>query len=169
MDKSREEIPQWTWYNGNFLFQFEEQLKINPSLSISDFFDQFQKSQGIYGLNFYHTKNQGTIFLLLYGLLVTPKEIWEKSNTDFNFYSRKYFEIKTGDTNISTLDFLRLLRNSLSHANFSINPDRNIILFWNINNSGTKNFEVEINYPDIAYFLNEIGKYYINDVKNHTE
>jgi hypothetical protein len=27
MCKSREEIPQWTWYNGQFLFQFDEQLK----------------------------------------------------------------------------------------------------------------------------------------------
>jgi len=27
ISKSREEITQWTWYNGQFLFQFDEQLK----------------------------------------------------------------------------------------------------------------------------------------------
>jgi len=28
MINSREEIPQWTWYNGQFLFQFYDCLKV---------------------------------------------------------------------------------------------------------------------------------------------
>jgi len=64
MSDSRHEIPQWTWYNGQFLFQFDEQLKKNPNLTIFQFFTDFLKSQGLENLNIYNTKNQGTVILL---------------------------------------------------------------------------------------------------------
>jgi len=71
------------------------------------------------------------------------------------------------DTNIDTLKFLRLLRNSLSHANFSIETTTAMLTFWNMYNE-TKNFEVQISYGDWGMFLSEVGKYYINEVKNGT-
>lgn len=121
MNDSRNEIPQWTWYNGQFLFQFDEQLKKNPDKSISEFFDDFLTGQGLENLNVYHTKNQGTVILLMYGLLVIPKEIWERSTTNFQFKTKEKFSIKISTGNYpDTLNFLRLLRNSLAHANFSI-------------------------------------------------
>jgi len=46
MNDSRNKIPQWTWYNGQFLFQFDEQLKKYPDKSISEFFDDFLTSHG---------------------------------------------------------------------------------------------------------------------------
>lgn len=167
MSKSREEIPQWTWYNGQFLFQFDEELKTNPNQTISEFFSNFLTSQGMQNQNFYHTKNQGTVILLMYGLLVIPKEIWEKSTTNFQFMTRNKFEVKTPtiDGNLDTLNFLRLLRNSLSHANFSIDVLNGRLTFWN-NNNGTKNFEAVISYGDLGEFLAEVGKYYVNEVKN---
>src|SRR3989338_6472158 len=58
MGNSREEIPQWIWYNGQFLFQFDEQLKKNPKMTISSFFSDFLTNQGLQNLNIYHTKNQ---------------------------------------------------------------------------------------------------------------
>jgi len=166
MDKSREEIPQWTWYNGNFMFQFDEELKRNPSKSIKDFFLDFKKNQGIAIYDFYHTKNQGIVILLMYGLLIIPKEIWEREKTNFPFESKKYFKIITGNNELSTLDFLRLLRNALAHANFSINAKNSIVTFWNINSANQINFEVQVQYDKITIFMSEIGKYYINEVKN---
>lgn len=70
------------------------------------------------------------------------------------------------EENLTTFDFLRLIRNSLSHANFSIDAKTNSLTFWNNNREGTKDFEVEITYPDLGDFIVEIGKYYINEVKH---
>ncbi|MFL0162463.1 HEPN family nuclease [Aquirufa salirivi] len=166
MTDSREDIPKWTWYNGQFLFQFDEQLKQNPNMTIYDFFQEFLTNQKLQSLNIYHTKNQGTVILLLYGLLVIPKEIWEETNTNFKFESRDKFTFNhPTDKNLDTITFLRLLRNSLSHANFAIDIENKRLKFWN-DYKGIKNFEVEIRYDDIGVFLSEVGKYYINEVMN---
>ncbi len=166
MNNSRREIPQWTWYNGQFLFQFDEQLKQNPNKTISEFFNEFLTSQGLENLSVYHTKNQGISILLSYGLLVIPKEIWEKAATNFLFTTRnKFLILQPANNNIDTLKFLRLLRNSLSHANFAIDTNDQMLTFWNSKN-GIKNFEVKIGYGDWGLFLTEVGKYYINEVKN---
>lgn len=162
---SRQDIPQWTWYNGQFLFQFYDQLKDNPQKSISDFFSEFLISQSLQNLDVYHTKNPGTVILLMYGLLVIPKEIWEKENTDFSFNTRSKFKfIIPKYNNINTLDFLRFLRNSLAHANFSIDATSSKLTFWNCFKE-ERNFEVEISYANLGQFISEIGKYYINEVK----
>ena len=163
--KTRQEIPQWTWYNGQFLFQFDEELKKNPDKTIAQFFSDFLAKEGIKNLGFYHTKNQGVAILLLYGLLVIPKEIWEKSSTNFQFTTRGKFSIKPPtEINLSSLKFLQLLRNSLAHANFSIDISSSRLTFWN-NRNEIKNFEVEISFADLGEFLSEIGKYYVNEVK----
>jgi len=167
MSDSREEIPLWTWYNGQFLFQFDEHLSNNPNKTISEFFNDFRNNQGLQDWNFYRTKNQGTVILLMYGLMVIPREIWEKTNTNFPFTTREKFTIKLPVDNqkIDTLKFLRLLRNSLAHANFAIDAFTNRLTFWNNNDNGNKNFEVEISYGDLGEFTAEVGKYYINEVK----
>lgn len=165
---SRKEIPQRTWYNGQFLFQFDEQLKVNPNQTISQFTTNFLISQEIQNHNFYHTKNQGTVILLMYGLLVIPREIWENSATNFQFTTRDKFKVITTPNNgdPDTLNFLRLLRNSLAHANFAIDSQAARFKFWNSQRNETKNFEVEINYADLGEFLSEVGKYYVNALKN---
>lgn len=148
------------------MFQFEEQLQKNPNQSISDFFNAFLKDQNIERTRFYHTKNQGTVVLLLYGLLVVPREIWEKSETNFKFESRKYFnKILPSSSDIDTLDFLRLLRNSIAHANFSLDTNTATWCFWNLNKKGKK-FEVSIATGHLGEFLAEVGKYYVNEVRN---
>jgi len=166
MNDSRKEIPVWTWYNGQFLFQFEEQLKRNPNKTISDFFSDFKLDQGLQDVSFYNTKNQGTVIILMFGLLVVPREIWERDSTNFQFTTRNRFTFNPPtDNNLDTLNFLRLLRNSLSHANFSIDVANAKVTFWN-NYRGVKNFEVEISYGDLGVFISEVGKYYVNEVIN---
>lgn len=137
-------------------------------MKISDFFFEFQRNQGIESMKFYHTKNQGVVILLMYGLLVIPKEIWEKNSTNFAFTTRDKFNIKlpVKTEEINTIKFLRLLRNSLAHANFSIDASNATLTFWNKNSNGNKNFEVEISCSNLGEFIVEVGKYYINDVKN---
>jgi hypothetical protein len=167
MNKERDGIPLWTWYNGQFLFLFDEQLKKNPNQTISQFFTIFLTSQGLQNQSFYHTKNQGTVILLLYGLLVIPKEIWEKDYTNFSFSTRQKFILNPPTVNnLDTFNFLRLFRNSLAHANFHIDIQTTRLTFWNNQKDGTRNFEVEIYLADLAEFTAEVGKYYINVVRN---
>lgn len=166
MNKESNDIPLWTWLNGQFLFQFQEQLEKNPNKTISAFFKDFcaEPFPGSKKCNFYQTKNQGTIIILLYGLMVIPKEIWEKGETNFPFTTRQKFTFNLPtDKNIDTLNFLRLLRNSLSHANFSVDVANELWTFWNIKDNKI-NFEVNIKHIDLGIFTAEVGKYYLNDV-----
>ncbi len=169
MYKERNDIPFWTWLNGQFLFQFQEQLEKTPDKTISQFFSDFcaEPYPESKPCSFYQTKNQSTIILLLYGLMVIPKEIWEKSQTNFPFNSRQKFVFTSPtDPDIDTLNFLRLLRNSLSHANFSLDINKETWTFWNLKTDNLKNFEVSIKHVDLGHFTAEVGKYYLNDVWN---
>ena len=85
MNKERNDIPLWTWLNGQFLFQFQEQLETNPNKTISNFFNDFcaEPFPGSKKCDFYQTKNQGTIIILLYGLMVIPKEFGRKIRQTF--------------------------------------------------------------------------------------
>ncbi len=170
MNKERKDIPLWTWYNGQFLFQFDEQLQNNPDKTISEFFSDFLTDQGLNDLNVYHTKNQGTLILLMYGLLVIPREIWEKDSTNFSFVTREKFAFKEPtDNSLDTLNFLRLLRNAIAHANFSLDMTTATFTFWNNRDNGRRNFEVEIGYVDLGIFIKEVGTYYINEVRNKAQ
>src|SRR5690606_17161127 len=105
-------------------------------------------------------KNQGTLLLLLYGLLVIPYELWRDKSDNFPFYTRKYF---LGlDEKVNTREFLNYFRNSLAHANFSLDLERSEFRFWNRNFSNLLNFDVKINYCNLGDFVTEIGLYYIN-------
>lgn len=161
----REEIPQWNWYNGQFLWAFEEQLRSNPTQTIGEFFADFKKQNGLEHFPF-HLKNQGAIISLLYALLVVPREIWERDTkrTAFPFSAEEEFHVTQGRYK-SVWDFLRLLRNSISHAQFAVDVENNAYRFWNID-KGKKTFEVEISQEGLGLFLTEIGKYYINEVKD---
>jgi len=164
----RKKIPRWNWYNGLFLWAFEDQLRLNPNQQIGDFFDNFKKQNGLADVQF-SLKNQGTVIALLFALMVVPREIWDRDSktTNFPFATRNEFKLKQG-SNKDTWDFLRLLRNSVSHANFDIDIEKQTYRFWNVSN-GQVSFEVEITHEGIGVFLTEVGKYYINEVKaQHT-
>ena len=99
--------------------------------------------------------------------MVIPKEIWEKRETNFPFTTRQKFTlIPPTDKNIDTLNFLRLLRNSLAHANFSLDITNELWTFWNIKDN-IKNFEVNIKHRDLGVFTSEVAKYYLNDVRQN--
>lgn len=85
----------------------------------------------------------------------------------FPFLTKQKFIIKPPtDANLDTVSFLRLLRNAIAHAHFSINFHSNKWLFWNIRKNGIRNFEVEIDHVDLGFFIKEVALYYINEVRN---
>ena len=89
MDNNLSQLPQWCWYNSQFLFLFDEYLKINPNISILDFMKIFEKQHGLEPLHPFVLKNQGAVIMSMYGLLVLPKEIWKDKINDFGFESKK--------------------------------------------------------------------------------
>lgn len=64
MSESRQGIPVWTWYNGQFLFQFDEQLQTNPNKTISEFFNDFKISQNLQDKTFIKLRIKGQSFCL---------------------------------------------------------------------------------------------------------
>lgn len=125
----------------------------------------FKDSQQLTSIDF-NLKNQGILISLLYGLLVVPRELWEPNgvSTNFEFCTRTHFKF-IHPHYVTTADFLRLMRNSLAHANFDIVVEDSRYKFWNVTPKGVRNFEVEITHGYLGEFVGEIGKYFINQVR----
>jgi len=163
-EKMKNEIPKWGWYNGLFMFEFYDALQCKGFQDIVNFYDSFRK-RNLNGIEF-PLKNQGLSISLLFMLLVIPRELWENEQnkgTRFDFKTRCYFSFQEGE-NFDTWDFLRCMRNSVSHANFDMNKDGEYT-FWNEQNNGNINFKVSIMHSKLFLFITEIGKYYINKIK----
>lgn len=168
----REEIPQWCWYNGMFLFSFDEALQSeDKNKTLKEFYNSFKEQQGLSNFPF-SLKNQGAVICFLYAFLVIPREIWERDEeqgTEFSFKTIENFDVTIGkDQADNTWNFLRLMRNAISHANFNIDTDENKYTFWNNDRQGNHNFEVKVSHSGLGEFLTEVGKYYINEVRNKT-
>jgi len=105
MSKLGKDIPLWTWYNGQLLQTLDQKLKSCPQMSVKEFFDEFLTEQEIQGMGFYQPMNQGSIFILLYGLMVVPKELWEKESTNFQFKTKPKFKLNPQTkVDVNTLD-----------------------------------------------------------------
>ena len=177
----REQIPQYGWYNLMFFQLFKEYLADSPNKSLSQFFDDFQTIHGFKSAGQeFEPMNPGVVLSSFYLLMALPREFWETDKikgTSFNFNSRKNFKflntkhLRNSDwdfskfSNLSTWDFIRLMRNSVSHGNLEVNINSQSYVLWNITSKNVKNFEVEFTHQDVGEFLTEIAKYYINDVK----
>lgn len=161
----RDEIPQWCWYNGMLLFALADYLETEPNKSVRNFFDDFKAAHQLQNIQF-NIKNQGLLISLLYGLLVVPKEMWEPkgTKTNFVFNTRNQFTT-TSSAPFSTDEFLRLLRNAVAHANFEVDIEKAIYRFWNTNPRGERTFEVTVTHGGLGEFIGEVGKYFINQVR----
>jgi len=168
MEGTRQEIPQWIWYNAQFAFKFQETLEKCPDKSLREFWSYFKKDQNLENLQDFHLKNQGMVLTLMYGLLVVPKEMWgtEKLDKNFKFETKKELKITQPNHPISNSEIIKYMRNSVSHANFEIYSGLNQYVFWNKNKDGQRNFECIVSHESLGKFLTEIGKFYINEVRN---
>jgi len=157
------EIPKWGWYNGLFLFEYADALETKGKQDIHDFYDSF-KRKNLNG-NEFPIKNQGLSISLLYMLLVLPREMWENqqnNSTSFAFKTRNLFKFEQGG-DFDTWNFLRCMRNSISHANFNMTQEGEYT-FWNTQQNGNINFRVTIMHSDLFTFITEIGMYFINEI-----
>ena len=165
MNGYRDEIPKWAWYTGQFLFYFQDQLERDGQVSVADCFDHFREANQLQNCPGFQLKNQGTLLMLLYGLLVIPREMWQHEGVpDFQFASRGSFHFCIGQSNMQSSNFLRFMRNAIAHANFDIvDLQRGLYEFWNIGRNGC-DFKVRISQKGLCSFVTEVGQYYINDV-----
>lgn len=168
--KETSDIPRWSFITGQFLCFAEKQLEENDQ-RMTGIFDEFLKQYEYeeYKGRF-HLGNQGVILMLMYALLVIPRELLREEGKifeSFKFNTKEHFNIKIPDRgDISNIDFLRFLRNAVSHANIEILTGENgVFKFWNIPpNTSKRNFEVEIDKQGLLAFLTEFGKFYVNKV-----
>jgi hypothetical protein len=161
----RNKIPKWGWYNGMFQFDFEDALHTNPKQTIEQFYNDF-RTRCLNNIAF-PLKNQGTAISLLYMLLVVPRELWERTPANnqirFPFVTKKRFNFQS-DENVSNDEFIKLMRNSIAHANFDMNENGEYT-FWNERKNGERNFKVKISHRNLFLFISEVGKYFINEVE----
>jgi len=132
MNGHGEEIPRWVWYTGQLLFHFQETLERCPQKTLSRFFDDFRESQGLQNCQGFQARNQGTMLMLLYGLLVVPREMWrERPLPAFDFQTRNRFQFHTGEEDIEGVAFLWYMRHAVAHANFAVDEQTGTYRFWN--------------------------------------
>jgi len=117
--------------------------------------------------SFYKFINFGTITSLMYTSLVMSKELFNNSENGEKFFSSlninisDYFVLTNVEVD-STYQFLRKLRNSISHANFKLNDDNFNIKLWDEYNKKI-NFEVKSDITRLSNFSLIISNYITNN------
>jgi hypothetical protein len=150
---------------------FLVELKNNDFLN-SDYFknvpfeDKFVKTS----LPTVGIDNQGALLMMLYSMLVVPKQLLEK---DFPVEFEALNEIvnKLKSNAVSTyskdsvkIDFIRHIRNAVAHARVEFNPNISV-KFIDENNGGEK-CEITIPLPNIGLFLSELQKVFMKYIDN---
>ncbi len=176
------DLSKWIYYTGLFLSDFEKNKENSEIHSL--IFNNFLYENGFQKFNSFHLWNQGTMLMLLFGLFVLPKEFWLRFISDddhnqineadklifekFAFNSRKNFLNYDNGIDQNKLDketFLKRLRNSIAHNRIEIvKSEESVIKFSNIDNTGKINFSVRITPINLTEFLNEIGKFFIDNI-----
>jgi hypothetical protein len=143
----------------------QQSLEQDSQQTIGDVFASFLRSQKINDPRIFNLKNQGTVLMLFYGLIVVPQQIWGEQVLDksFPFTTKKEFRILKPEGELPNSRIIRYLRNAVSHANFAVYSDLGQYVFGN-EDKGKKNFEAVISHEGVGKFLTEVGTYYINNV-----
>lgn len=170
MNGYRKEIPKWVWYIGQFLFHFQDQLANGGQMTVAHCFSTFKEAQQLQNCPGVQLKNQGTMLMLLYGLLVIPREMWNYQGLpEFPFHTRQEFQFCIAEENVAARKFLTHMRNAVAHANFDVNIENGTYTFWNTQNDGMINFKVKVPRVGLCKFVTEVGQYYINSVKPYVD
>lgn len=179
------DLSKWIYYTGLFLSDFNQ--KKDTDESSKKIFTDFLKNNGFTENTNFYLWNQGTILILLYGLFVLPKEFWTRFLSDdsanlktqadnlifdnFSFTSREHF-IDCDNIDSKKLDketFLRRFRNAISHNRIEIiKGEQAEIKFTNKPDrpdNAPNNFAVKISPQNLTGFLNEISKFFIDNLK----
>jgi hypothetical protein len=114
----------------------------------------------------YQFKNPAFICGLLYGLIVVPKEVWLHSKDD-PIYQRLHesdllelFTVTCCDRcpdAHSMFHLIRHLRNSIAHANFSVDHTQAFTFWDQKNRGGPRTWEARIANPKLMEFLSMLA------------
>ena len=146
--------------------------------------EKFQSDNGFESNTNFYLWNQGTMIMLLFGLLVVPREFWarflsddgngsQKSLADKLIFDKFVFvpnELFKNEDDCQSVEkskdiFLRKLRNSVSHNRIEILKGENgVFKFTNKKDAGVLDFSVSIKKNSLAVFLSKIGKFFIEEV-----
>lgn len=167
-----DDIPHWVWFTAMFLYRADNARSETPQISIGELYSSFLADQGLTSDSGFQLRNQGLTLMLAYGLLVIPMELWGRDDlSQFPFNTRKNFMflIDTVKARDSPQQFIRCMRNAISHCNIEIKAFASVdqcdaFTFWN--DRGQKiDFKIQVSWKGLSEYLDEVGKYYVNCVR----
>lgn len=164
-----EQIPISAFLNFQVLYGLEQMILKDPSCTVQQLIDSTSgRINSVPPLNqFYRPMNPGALFGFLYATLVVPKEMGSPSYfsefdvnvKDFFDLSPEFSEDEYSVERYESLDFYRIIRNSVAHANFSLTNGSQINM-WNAR-QGIKTIEVMTDVNRLTNFAIAVSNYCI--------
>lgn len=113
--------------------------------------------------------NQGTLLIMLYTMLVVPKQLLEKDfPVEFEALNEIVNKLKSNAASTyrkdsDGIDFIRHIRNAVAHARVEFTP--NVSVKFSDENNGGENCEITIPLPNIGLFLIELQKVFVKYIE----
>ena len=165
-----EQIPVSAYVNFQVLYDLERLIVENPDSTIRQLLDLTSSRLGADPplSSYYRPMNPGALFGFLYATLVVPKELgdanyflnFEDATSDFFDLSPEFLTNNAAIESFNGIDFFRLIRNSISHANFLLLDDASVRM-WNNDRRGVKTFEVVTDVNRLTNFGIAVSNYCI--------
>jgi len=114
--------------------------------------------------------NQGSLLMSLYAMLVVPRELIFKKYPDkvddIQRFLRSKCKITKNEygTQIESIDILRHIRNSVSHASVAFVPN-SLVVFSDENFKAKKTIEVELSLKYVGSFLSALQELHLTHIK----
>ncbi len=114
--------------------------------------------------------NHGAMLMILYALLVIPKELIEKHyQKDFDNLNVFVDSIKSKATSnykndANKINYIRHIRNSVAHAKVSFNSEKEVV-FLDKNNNGSE-CTIVIPLASMGQFIEELRNIFFKHIKN---
>lgn len=172
----------WQWYTMQILWglngafnrnEWDERLRQE---TIGNYADRFlmalpNEFMGMVNEDGWNIKNQGTMMLLLYGIVAVPQQLLnnidinnldESDTYNLRIYKNFNIEICIIDNNRNETKgaaILRHLRNSVSHARFKVDVENNTWTFMD-HNGNNETFNATISHENLGKFITDFGTTY---------
>jgi len=117
--------------------------------------------------------NQGTVLIMLYTMLVVPKQLLEKEfPVEFEALNRKVDELKSEATSTyrkdsDGIDYVRHIRNAVAHARIEFIP--NISVKFNDENNGGEKCEITVPLKNMGLFLTALQNVFMKYIETLKE
>jgi hypothetical protein len=167
----KNEIPARAFINAQIIMELRDKDIFIESINKVINYPQYKDHLSQIGYQF---ENQAYIVSLLYCLIVVPKESWDNSAIYDKLASEKpqdLFTLTMDDSHLPRIQkdysnvekkLIYRLRNSVSHANYSIN-DTLEFTFWDMIPNNPKEWEVKIKSNNLMIFLSKVGSILANE------